>query len=146
MAEENQWLLSLSALKAVKKNGPDARTGAVLPGLAICNSLIGPRRPGGWEPSDTVGAMNEAFGHLLRMPGSVRAPRLSQASRLKGPVFGFGRTDSLEITHRSPKDETDKAEGAGAQVQSIQSWGAPEPMSRWSSSSDEGSQADLQKM
>lgn len=118
----------------------------MLPGLAICNSLLGPRRPGGWEPSDTVDTMNGAFGHLLRQPGPVDAPSHSQNIWLEGPAFSFGKTDSLEITQHFPGDEADTTEDARAQVQSIQSWGVPEPTSRWSSSSDEENQADLQKM
>ncbi|KAG0131635.1 hypothetical protein HOY82DRAFT_645907 [Tuber indicum] len=146
MAEGNRWHFSRSALKAVKKSEPDARIGLVLPGLVICNSLFGPRRPEDWEQSDTVSAMSEAFGHLLRQPSSVNASSHSQAIQLEGPAFSFGKTDSLEITQHSPKDETDEGEAISAQAQPIQPWGVPEPVSRWSSSSDDGGQADLQKM
>jgi len=90
--------------------------------------------------------MNEAFGELLRQPNSACAPSHSQTTWLEGPAFSFGKTDSLEITQHFPKDETDTAEDARAQAQLIQPWGVPEPVSRWSSSSDEGNQADLKKM
>jgi len=125
--------------------GPDARIGVMLPGLAICNSLLGPRRPGGWEPSDRIDTTNEAFGHLLRQPNSVGASGHRQTIWLQGPAFSFGKTDSLEITQHFPKGETDTTEDARGQTQPIQSWGVPEPVSRWSSSSDEGNQADIQK-
>ncbi|CUS14109.1 unnamed protein product [Tuber aestivum] len=145
MAQGDRWLFPPSALKAVKKNEPDARTGVVLPGLAICNSLIGPRRPGSWAPSDATNSVNETFVHLLRQPGSIRAPRRSQTIRLKIPVFSIGRTDSLEIPQHPSKGEVGRAEDTGTQAQLVQSWGAPGSVSRWSSS-DEGGQADPQKL
>ncbi|KAG0635922.1 hypothetical protein HOY80DRAFT_402270 [Tuber brumale] len=141
ITEGSRWHFSRSALKAVKKSEPNARIGLVFPGLVICNSLLGPRRPEDWDASDTVSAMNEAFGHLLRQPSSADASGHSQAIQLKGPAFSFGK-----ITQHSPKDETGEREGIRVQAQPIQSWGAPEPVSRWSSSSDDMGQANPQKM
>ncbi|RPA89806.1 hypothetical protein L873DRAFT_1720379 [Choiromyces venosus 120613-1] len=148
MAGENQWLFSRGALKAATKNETDAHVGVMLPGLAVCNSLLGPRRPGGWEPGDPTSTMNYAFEHLLRQPDSIDAPSHSQAIPHEGPAFSFSKTDSLETTQHSPKDEMGDMENTRAQVQTSQSWGVsePEPVSRWSSSTDEGTRADLQRM